>query len=89
MQEFLCAMYLTITKDIEEYKMNRELSSCLPTIVGINQLIKETNNELFNTFYNELHKVRKPVNKISRWLARREFNQYITTCDIDLKTTPY
>ena len=85
MQEFLCAMYLTITKDIRRYKQNRELSSCLPSIVGIHQLIKEQNNELFTAFYSELDKVKEPVSELRRWLAEREFNKFIRTYNIDLQ----
>ena len=84
-QEFLCAMYLSITKDIGRYKSNRELSSCLPTIVGIHRLIEENTNELFITFYNELEKIKEPASHFTRWLAERKYYSYIRTHNIDLQ----
>ena len=54
LQEFLCGAYLFITKSISPYLKNRELSSCLPTILGIQRIVNEKENELFISFINRL-----------------------------------
>ena len=37
LQEFLCSLYLCVTKNISPFLSNRELSSCTPTIHGIHR----------------------------------------------------
>ena len=55
LQEFLCAMYLCVTKNISRYRSNRELSSCKPTIHGIHRIIGEAQNEVYIKFYSEVN----------------------------------
>ena len=54
LQEFLCALYLCVTKNISPFLSNRELSSCTPTIYGIYRIIKEEQNEVYTQFYRAL-----------------------------------
>jgi len=54
MQEFFCGLYLCISKYLTPYMTNRELSSCMPTVLGIRRLLRERDNQLFMEFYESL-----------------------------------
>ena len=54
LQEFLCALYLSVNENIEQFKGNRELTSCTPTILGINRLMALKDNHLFITLFKNL-----------------------------------
>ena len=54
LQEFLCSLYLCVTKGISPFLSNRELSSCTPTILGIDRILKTGENKLFLTLYHQL-----------------------------------
>ena len=51
LQEFLCALYLCVTKNISPFLSNCELPSCTPTIHGIHRIIGEAQNEVYIKFY--------------------------------------
>ena len=57
LQEFLCGLYLCVTKIIAPFRSNRELRSCIPTIVGIQRMCKEQNNELFMELFSNLSSI--------------------------------
>ena len=88
-QEFLCAMYLTITKDIGKYTSNRELSSCLPTIVDIHRLIENKENQLFVEFYHGLDHVKEPISRFYQWYKAYKFNSFIKSYNVDLKNNTF
>ena len=51
--EFLCSLYLCLTKDITNINYH-QLSSCIPTILVIHHLAKERSNKLFSIFYQNM-----------------------------------
>ena len=53
-QEYLCSLYLCLNEDVSKYKTNRELTSCAPTILGIQHLASEQSNQLFVEFYQNM-----------------------------------
>ena len=53
-QEYLCALFLCLAKGVSQFRTNRELSSCTPTILGIHCLISEGTSQLFVPFYRSL-----------------------------------
>ncbi|XP_066911190.1 uncharacterized protein [Clytia hemisphaerica] len=59
LHEFFTALHLCVTKDIAPFKSNRELSSCKPTIVGVQRMLETNDNELFVTFYDKLDEICK------------------------------
>lgn len=56
MQEFFCGMHICITKQLKPFAGNRELNSCIPTILGIARLLEDKSNKLFNEFFKNLSK---------------------------------
>ncbi|XP_066929390.1 uncharacterized protein [Clytia hemisphaerica] len=66
LQEFLTGLQICVTKDIKPFSGNVELSSCKPTILGIQRMLKMEENELFLLLYKNLeaiHQSRKPDSK--------------------------
>eukprot|EP00111_Clytia_hemisphaerica_P001501 TCONS_00004302-protein len=59
LHEFFTALHLCVTKDIEPFKSNRELSSCKPTMIGVQRMLETNDNELFVTFYDKLDEICK------------------------------
>eukprot|EP00111_Clytia_hemisphaerica_P010407 TCONS_00030411-protein len=82
LHEFFTALHLCVTKDIEPFKSNRELSSCKPTIVGVQRMLETRDNTLFVTFYDKLVEVCK--SKLS-WFSKPSqrkaltFNEFVGT----------
>jgi len=66
LQEFLCSLFLSITRNIKPYLSNRELASCTPTLLGIDRLKNEKSNPLFITFFDNLVKIFKEERKLFR-----------------------
>ena len=64
LQEFLCSLYLSVTKNIKPYLSNRELASCTPTLLGIDRLKNEQSILLFTTFFKNLVKTFKADRKL-------------------------
>ena len=58
-QEHLCALYICLVKDVSQYNTDRELSSCITTILGLRRLVEEGKNQLFVAFYQRLEMVYK------------------------------
>jgi len=54
LQEFLCSLYLNVTKNIKPYLSNHELASCTPMLLGVDALRNEKSNPLFNALFNNL-----------------------------------
>ena len=59
LHEYLTGMYICITKDITPFFGNRELTSCKPTTVGIQHILKVGENDLFLAVYNNLQNTYK------------------------------
>lgn len=80
-QEFLCALYLCLVKDVGKYETNRELSSCISTIMGIDCLLKKKSNKLFISFYQNLTsihlKTRSYKDAFKGPLKSRKYEQFI------------
>jgi len=80
LQEFLCAVYLNVTKWINPHVTNRELSSCIPTLFGIERILKDKNNELFIGFFRGLVSINENsffsriLGPYRRWTYRRYFD---------------
>ena len=76
LQEFFCALYIFITKNISPFLTNRELSSCLPTIHGIQRIVAEEKNELYTDFFCALEICHaKNSSLVSRFIkSTREIN---------------
>ena len=53
MQEFLCSLYLYLTKDVTIMNL-RELSSCIPIILGMYHIVKGRSNKSLVAFYQNL-----------------------------------
>ena len=68
LQEFLCALYICVTKDIAEYKGNTEQRSCIPTIHGIHKIQKSSQNEVYKKFFSALKE--RHSNRNSRWTEK-------------------
>ncbi|XP_066936874.1 uncharacterized protein [Clytia hemisphaerica] len=82
-QEFFSGMYLAITKSVALYKSNRELTSCLPTILGVQRMLSNIENKLFVAFFNNLEQIYQstPKTLIEKALSlknRIKFNKYIS-----------
>uniref|UniRef100_A0A7M5V858 NACHT domain-containing protein n=1 Tax=Clytia hemisphaerica TaxID=252671 RepID=A0A7M5V858_9CNID len=82
LQEFLCSLYICITKGISSYYLsNRELSSCKPTILGIHRLLRMKDNNLFLKFYDSLTKINEShssyLSKMSRPFNILWFNRFV------------
>ncbi|XP_066917259.1 uncharacterized protein [Clytia hemisphaerica] len=82
-QEFFSGMYLAITKSVASYKSNRELTSCLPTILAAQRMLSNIENELFVAFFNNLEQIYQstPKTLIEKALSlknRIKFNKYIS-----------
>ena len=81
LQEFLCGLYLCITKFITPFRSNKELTSCIPTIVGIQRMCKEQSNELFLELFSNLTAIHnKASNLVSKSLSsirNLTFKRYI------------
>eukprot|EP00111_Clytia_hemisphaerica_P019006 TCONS_00056198-protein len=54
LHEYLTGLYISITQDITPFFENKELSSCKPTILGIQRMLKMDENELFLAFFKNL-----------------------------------
>uniref|UniRef100_A0A7M5V3K4 NACHT domain-containing protein n=1 Tax=Clytia hemisphaerica TaxID=252671 RepID=A0A7M5V3K4_9CNID len=80
-QEFLCSLNLCITKSTSSYASNRELSSCLPTILGIQRMLNSGENALFQELYGRLeqeHLTKLTFSgKMSRKIKSIKFNRLI------------
>ena len=82
LQEFLCSLYLCVTKNISPFLSNRELSSCTPTIHGIHRMVREAQNELFLKFYHAL-KISHRANyaslllPITKYWKNKSFSDFI------------
>ncbi|XP_066917867.1 uncharacterized protein [Clytia hemisphaerica] len=63
LHEYLTGLYISITKDITPFFENKELSSCKPTILGIQRMLKMDENELFLAFFKNLQNTYKPRSK--------------------------
>ena len=72
LQEFLCALYICVTKNISPFLSNRELSSCTPTIHGIHRIIEEAQNEVYIKFYRTL--VGSHVKNKRRFLRLKKYS---------------
>ena len=83
LQEFLCGLYLCVTKLISPFRSNKELRSCFPTIVGIQRMCKEQNNELFLELFSNLcliYEEQLPSNIVSKSMSsirNLTFKKYI------------
>uniref|UniRef100_A0A7M5XI15 NACHT domain-containing protein n=2 Tax=Clytia hemisphaerica TaxID=252671 RepID=A0A7M5XI15_9CNID len=76
LQEFLTGLQICVTKDIKPFSGNVELSSCKPTILGIQRMLKMKENELFLLLYKNLeaiHQSRKPDSKAETAFTFDEF----------------
>ena len=84
LQEFLCALYLCVTKNISPFLSNRELSSCTPTIHGIHRIIEEGKHYVYVQFYNELKNLHSkkfwfPLRGLNWWgTASKRFQNFIS-----------
>ena len=80
-QEFLCALYLCLIKDVSKYQTNRELSSCTPTIMGIDSLLKENSNKMFISFYQNLTAIHNKTRSYNAFITSpfkiRKYKQFI------------
>ncbi|XP_066926046.1 uncharacterized protein [Clytia hemisphaerica] len=65
LHEYHTALHLCVTKDITPFKSNRELSSCKPTMVGVQRMLETGDNTLFVTFYDKLIEIYQ-----SRWFTK-------------------
>ena len=74
-QEFFTGVYLWITKSSSEYSSNRELTSCLPTILGIQRMLNNKENELFIGFINNLEQIYRETPKTTRDKAKDAYNR--------------
>ncbi|XP_066934858.1 uncharacterized protein [Clytia hemisphaerica] len=70
LQEFLCGLFLCVTKQVSSYKDNRELNSCVPTILGIHRLLQENNNDLFIDLFTNLTKIHNDMSSFFAWIIR-------------------
>ena len=70
LQEFLCALYICVTKNISPFISNRELSSCKPTIYGIHRIIEEAKNEVYKTFYSALKIIHNKNSTFFSWITK-------------------
>ena len=75
LQEFLCALYMCVTKDIAEYKGNTEQRSCIPTIHGIHKIQKSSQNEVYKKFFSALKE--RHSNHNSGWTVRHFLTEKI------------
>ena len=57
LHEYFTGLYISVTKDITPFFENRELSSCKPTILGIQRMLKMEENELFLALYSQLQTI--------------------------------
>ncbi|XP_066926433.1 uncharacterized protein [Clytia hemisphaerica] len=76
LHEYFTGLHISVTKDITPFNGNRELSSCKPTILGIQRMLEMKENELFLTLYNQLQKIyqsRTPEEASSREKIFDEF----------------
>ncbi|XP_066934495.1 uncharacterized protein [Clytia hemisphaerica] len=60
-QEFFTGVYLWITKSTSKYSSNRELTSCLPTVLGIQRMLNNKENELFIGFIYNLERIYQEI----------------------------
>ena len=67
LHEFFTALHLCVTKNITPFKSNLELSSCKPTMIGVQRMLETKDNTLFVVFYDKLIEICK--SKL-RWLAK-------------------
>ena len=86
LQEFLCSLHLCVTRNISQFKSNRELSSCTPTIHGIHRIIREAQNELFLKFYSVLeifHAENASIFlPITKFWKNKSFNKFIAETEM-------
>jgi len=54
LHEFLCALYLCVSKDLERFNGNRELTSCTASMLGIERLMNQKGNCLFTYLFKNL-----------------------------------
>ena len=73
-QEFFTGLYLWATKSSSKYSSNRELTSCLPTILGIHRMLNNKENELFITFVSNLERVYRETPKTPSEKAKDAYN---------------
>ena len=90
-QEYLCALYICIVKNISKYDKDRQLSSVITTILGLHCLAKEGKNQLFAAFYERLEMVYKNSRtwkerlllKVARQNDSENFTSFINECVMD------
>jgi len=54
LQEFLCSLYLCVSKDLKRFIGNLELTSCAASMLGINRLMIQNDNRLFTVLFENL-----------------------------------
>ena len=69
LQEFLCALYLCVSKDIASHssQSSSELRSCTPTIHGIHKIQQSSENQVYKKFFSALKE--KHSNRSKNWSA--------------------
>ena len=87
LQEFFCAMYICITKNVSPFLTNRELSSCLPTIHGVHRIIEEANNKLYTDFYCALEMCHASnsslISRLIDFRKEKEFRNFIESSEFN------
>jgi len=88
LQEFLCSLYIAFTKDVKAFILNRELTSCTPTLLGLHRLMRSKDNELFTLLFENLTKACKSRNWLKNFRRSisgpREYENYIAQINADL-----
>ncbi|XP_066917682.1 uncharacterized protein [Clytia hemisphaerica] len=74
-QEFFTGVYLWITRSTSKYSSNRELTSCLPTLLGIQRMLNDKENELFIGFVNNLQQISDEAPKTLSAKAKDLYNR--------------
>ena len=77
LQEFLCALYIVITRSIDSYKETPQFKICEPTILGVRKFVRETENELFQKLFANLKSMNKQhSSNIQQSFNKHSFNRY-------------
>jgi len=76
-QEFLCALYICLTKNVRPYEGTRELSQCTSTIMGINRILKEGQNEIFTELFANLTKTASMSYSLTVYMRKSSFDSFI------------
>eukprot|EP00111_Clytia_hemisphaerica_P020005 TCONS_00058987-protein len=75
-QEFLTGVFIWITKSTSKYLSNRELTSCLPTVLGIQRMLNNKENDLFVTFIYNIDQSFRDIPKTAREKAQDTYNRF-------------